>query len=187
MTALAVGENEIGVIRVFALDLPERDLRKLTNPGKTDPNPQATVAMLVGLDWLQDGGFEIFDPEVLGDLGLSGYLRDGGGVAAAALTKDQTRLDAVQGPVLILYSRAFSGQACTLKPAPCLSHIGTYAEDTPPVHFEKLTSDASVGVATGAPGSDPTKPNPHLTLLMAILVLPLLAIILGAIYLMVIR
>jgi hypothetical protein len=181
MTALSVSPMERGVIRVFALDLPARDLARLTDPTPADPSPQATVALLIGLDWLEADGFEIFDPEVLGDLRLSGYLRDGGGVAAQDLTGAAARLDAINSPVLLIYSRAFAGTGARLTPAPGVTHVATLTEDTPPVTFEKLPGASATGLtgtrtAPGAPGT-----NPHVTLLLALLALPLATILLGLI------
>lgn len=180
MSDLAVSHGERGVIRAFLLDLPDKDLRRLTEPGKTDPNPQASVAMLVGLDWLEEGGFEIFDPDVLGDLGLAGYLVEGGGVARDTLTDAET-LDATDGTVLLLYSRAFGGAATTLKPGPGVTHIGTYHEDLPPVRYQKLPGEIAAAQTTAPSNQTPAKSNPHLTVLLAILALPLAAIILGLI------
>ena len=181
MSALSVSPMERGVIRVFALDLPARELARLTDPGPTDPSPQATVAMLVGLDWLEQDGFEIFDPEVLGDLGLSGYLRDGGGVAARDLGGIAARLDGLHTPVLLLYSRAFAGKQATLKPAPGVTPVATLTEDTPPVSFEKLPDASAAGLTgTATPANAPVT-NPHLTLMLALLALPLVAILLGLI------
>ncbi|PSL20987.1 hypothetical protein [Shimia abyssi] len=178
MTALQVAEKERGVIRVFALDLPESDLKRLTDPAKHDPTPQATVAMLIGLDWLEDGGFEIFETDVLGELGLAGYLANGGGVAPADLAANRDRLNAYDGPVLILYSRAFGGAPTLLKPGPGVAHLGTWHEDIAPVSFEKLPSTAAFGTAdpsaTGTPSDTPPK-SPFLTVLLAILALPIAA------------
>ena len=181
MSALSVAEQERGMIRVFALDMPERDLARLTDPGKTDPSPQATVAMLVGLDWLEEGGFEIFETDMLGELGLAGYLRDGGGVAEETLATAKMRLNAYDGPVLILYSRAFGGKPATLTPGPGVTHLGSFAEESPPVIYEKLPSAAAKGAPVSGAAPEPTKANPHLNVLLAILALPLAAIIIGLI------
>ncbi len=186
MSDLAIKAGEVGVIRVFTLHMPDRDLQRLTEPDKHDPNPQASVAMLVGLDWLTEGGFEIFEPSVLGDLGLSGYLVDGGGVDIAALATDAVRLDAIDDPVLILYSRAFGPNPATLLPSAGVTFIGAYHEARAPVQFETLPAKAANGL-TGTAPQTPVARSPHKTLLLALLALPLVALLIGLMVLWILR
>ncbi len=74
-------------------------------------------------------------------LGLSGYMREGLGIAEDEI--DAARLDALEGVLLVLRSGAFEGATLTLKPRAPLRWIGTYREEIAPVRFERLP-DASV-------------------------------------------
>lgn len=168
------------MVRIFALDLPDRDLLRLVDPGKLDPSPQASTAMLVGLDWLNADGFEIFDTEELGDMSLEGYLIEGAGILPNDLRRDRIFLNSIDGVVLILYSSAFDNAEASLKTAAGVDYIATYQEDLPPVQYETLpTKSALEPSPTAAPAPAEVATNPHLTLIIALLVFPTLAILIG--------
>lgn len=136
-----VSAREFGLVRIFAVDLPRDALEGFD------------VARTLGVDALDPAHLELFDLSDIAEIGLSGYMTEGLGIAPAEL--DSARLDALTGPVLILRSAAFRGQAVTLRPRAPLRWIGTYAEERAAVQFEPLPA--------GAPESDappPTRPRP---------------------------
>lgn len=178
-TGLTVTADEHGVVRLFALDLPDRDLLRLTDPTKLNPSPQASTAMLVGLDWLNADGFEIFDTEVLGDMSLEGYLIEGAGIRPGDLRRDRIFLNSIDGVVMILYSSAFDGAAATLKTGPGVDYIATYQEDLPPpAHHETLPAKSAL-LQSPPPAPVAVASTPHRTLLLALLVVPTLALLVG--------
>ena len=175
MTRMQVKPTERGLIRLFAVDLPPEDI-KAFNTHATDIGWPLKDAL--GATDLDENRIEFFDVKDLDDLGLSGYMVEGLGVAEKDITTDAARLDALTGHVLIVHSAAFLGNAQFLTPRAPLRWIGSYAEETAPVHFQHLQTDAAKGNLAPPP---PKQTNPHLTLLWAILALPILALIVGAV------
>lgn len=146
--SLTVRPLERGIIRVFALSMDETAARALRN----DPGAQARM---LGLERLTEGGCEVFPVADLEELGLTGYLRDGNAVSPEQLEPDRAKLAAVDGWVLILYSRALPEEGATLTPAPELTLIGAYAE--PGVDWTPGAPLASKAATDPGP---PAKPHP---------------------------
>lgn len=115
---LAVTSSELGMVRVFALDMPAEQVQFLCEPG--------ALAQVLGVDHLDTECADIFDISDLEGVGLAGYLMEGSGIPNDQITPDLARLDAINGPVLILHSRAFDGQPAALAPAKNLHLIGVY-------------------------------------------------------------
>ncbi len=174
--ALRVAAAERGCIRVFTLELPPSDVTSLQDPKGDAPSTGAAVAHLLGLDWLDEDFIEIFDIDDLETLGLAGYLVQGNGVSKDDIAPDVSRLSALTGPVLIVYSGAFGDEPAVLKPARALEYVGLYQEERSKVAFTPLPSKAAKEMISP---SVPNSSNPHLTLLWALLALPVLAILLG--------
>lgn len=140
--SLIVQANERGRVRVFALSLTPQEARALAN----DPAEQAKT---LGLQTLDSTYVEIFPVADLDELGLVGYLIEGNGIDPDSLGKDRARLKALSGWVMVVYSRAFSEAALTLKTVPALTHIGTYTQ--PGVDWsseQTLTSQAATTPST---------------------------------------
>ena len=72
----------------------------------------------------------------------------------------------------------FSGEATVLNPAPNVAPVLILNEAQAAIQFEPLQSAAAEGQLTQ---NAPAPKSPHLTLLVAILALPILALILGAV------
>ena len=142
---LTIPAHDRDGVHVFTAELTAEDLQR-------DKGRLATE--LLGDPDLDPAFVEIFDLADLADVGLSGYLVEGLGVPSAAV-QDPARLDALQGPVLILLSKALHGRAVTLTPNSRLTLVGTYAEERPPVHFEPLPTVAARGHVT--PGLPPDR------------------------------
>jgi len=178
MTRMQVKPTERGLIRLFVVDLPPEEI-KAFNTHATDTGWPLQQAL--GATDLDPARIELFHINDLDDLGLSGYMTEGLGIADKDITPDAARLDALTGHVLIVQSAAFLGNAQTLTPRAPLRWIGTYAEESAPVQFQPLKTDAAKGTLAAPP---PKQANPHLTLLWAILALPVLVAILVAVFLL---
>jgi hypothetical protein len=158
---MTITPGERHVLRVFALDItPEAADRLRNRPDTDDPlarvDPslrhadRAAVAALFGLDDIDPAQVELVETADLGDLGLAAYLIEGDAAAEAQIAADRARLDGLRGLVVTVPSAAFDLRPVTLRPAPQMTLIGTYAEDVPPVRFDPLP-DASARGAVSAP------------------------------------
>lgn len=121
---LTIPAGEIGVLRLFALDMPREQVKFL----RDEP---AALADLLGVGTINAADVEIFPVSDLDELGLPGYLREGHAIPEDQIAPDHDRLQAQTGYVMVLHSRAFGGQETTLAPAAALVPIGTYTA-TPP-------------------------------------------------------
>lgn len=182
---LAIPAGERHTLRLFALDMARPELDRLARPDASNAAAQtdraALLSALLGVPSLDPDFVEVFDTADLADIGLTGYLAEGGNIPDAQIAPDRGRLDAVKGPVLVLFSRAFQAQAVTLHPDPRLTLIGTYTEEVPPIHFEPLPTAAAQGsLSPMPPASPPTRlPRSFLMLSMALLLTGLLAVLLA--------
>ncbi|MFP5479840.1 MAG: hypothetical protein ACLGIE_09155 [Alphaproteobacteria bacterium] len=112
---------------------------------------------LLGDPDLDPAHLELFDLADLAGVGLPTYLVEGLGISEAAVAPDRARLEALTGPVLILRSKALHGRGVTLTPDPRLTLLGSYREESPPVHFTPLPTAAAQGTLTAPPPA----PGPH--------------------------
>ena len=161
MTAtLTIPAEEHRTARLFAINLPEAEvaamLRDTPQPATLTGALPETLAAATLLGWpdLDTRRAEVFAIRDLTGFGLMGYLTEGLGLDEAQIAPDRARLAALDGYVLILMSRAFRGQAVTLKLPQTLTLIGTYRETAAPVVFEPLPS----GGAQDAPRTPTRKP-----------------------------
>lgn len=135
---LHIPAHEIGVVRIFKIDLPDQDARDF---GQHEINDRLWEAL--GTVSLNAAGIEIFPVGDLDDIGLTGYILDGLGVSADQVEPMRGQLEAITGHVLVLLSSAFSGQPSTLTPQVPLRHIATFHEEKPPVRFEPLPDESA--------------------------------------------
>ncbi len=152
---IPIPPNERHTLRVFALDmtLPEvaalRDANALLNPGQIIPPMRADAAQrLLGAP-VDVAQVDVFHSDDVEAIGLAAYLIEGNAVAETQIAADAERLDAYRGCVLAIRSQAFGGQAAMLHPDPRLRLMGTYTEESPPVRFDPLPSQAAQGVLGG--------------------------------------
>ena len=68
---LTVRDGERGVTRMFRLDMSEEEIVRLTKPAGDAPATPAAVAQLLGLDWLDEAHFEIFDVADVNNMNIS--------------------------------------------------------------------------------------------------------------------
>ncbi|MBQ4826995.1 hypothetical protein J4729_20965 [Leisingera sp. HS039] len=112
--------GERGVIRLFALDMRPEQAAFLKEPG--------ALAQVLGIKVLDMDQVEIFPVSDLEDIGLTGYLNEGCGVPRTQVEEDREMLDALDGHVLLIRSRAFDGAETRLTPAEQIILTGTYGE-----------------------------------------------------------
>ncbi|MBO9474265.1 hypothetical protein J7413_12005 [Shimia sp. R10_1] len=180
---MRVSATEHGLVRLFAVDLPPEQIAQFRDmPDDSEDSADWPVAKALGATTLDAEFVELFDLRDLEDLGLTGYMVEGLGIAAADVKEDAARLASQKGWMLVVLSSAFEGVAQTLTPKSPLRWIGTYKEETAPVQFS-LLPDASAKGAPLPPEDDPTPApaprSPYLTLLVALVALPLCAAFLG--------
>ena len=150
MSPTEVPPQEAGKVRVYALSLSDSEAQAM----RDDPQAQARA---LGVDELDGTYTEVFRVSDLDTMGLPGYLRDGNGVAPGEIEADRGRLSALDGWVLIVYSRAFGGEARQLTPIPALTHIGTYSEAGPDTPVQSTEAEAAQPY-TGIPRVEPSTP-----------------------------
>ncbi|SLN53719.1 hypothetical protein [Pseudooctadecabacter jejudonensis] len=133
-----VSATEIGVVRVFAVDLRADQVDAFETKLQIGDTTTWPIADALGADLLDPDHFDLFDSAILDDLGLAGLLMDGHGIPKAEVEPMRAQLEAVTGHVLILHSRAVNGTDQTLTPKPPLRWIGTFATERAPVSFDTL-------------------------------------------------
>jgi hypothetical protein len=145
---MKISNTESGIVRLFTVDLPPEEIAKFTTR-----NGRWPLAEALGADALDPEYIDVFDVSDLQGLGLSTYLTDGHGIPAGQLDPMRARLEALQGTVMVITSRAFSGQAQTITPRAPLNLIASFSEDRAPVSFDPLPD-------AGAKGAPPPPPEP---------------------------
>lgn len=137
MAVLDIARSEQGVIRVFAISRPMAEMARLLKQ-----RPEAAVATTLLGHAVQQDDIELFPLSDLTGVGLPRYLSDGYDVDQNAISKDRARLDALDGYVLLLFSRVSDATDVVLHPHHDLTLIGTYAEPK--------ASHAAAPIATAA-------------------------------------
>lgn len=127
--------GERGHIRVFSLAMRPEQVRFLREPG--------ALAQVLGIDEIDLDHVEIFPLRDLEDLGLAGYLTEGCGIPAEDLAADREALEALEGHILILRSRAFQGLETRLTPADQIIPVAEYAEPGPEWSAQKVTAESA--------------------------------------------
>lgn len=150
MSATDVAPQEAGKVRVYALSLSDAEAQAM----RDDRTAQARA---LGVETLDSGYTELFRVSDLDTMGLPGYLRDGNGVSPDQIETDRSKLSALDGWVMIVYSRAFGGESRQLAPIPALTHIGTYDEIGPDTPVQAMEAEAAQPY-TGIPRVEPADP-----------------------------
>ncbi len=148
-----VKATERGVIRIFMANLTAEEAESFTQ--SPDEDTPAPINRALGVTYLDSDFVELFPLSNLGGLGLAGYLTEGLGVAEEDVKPHASRLNAMNGQVLIVLSQAFGGFETTITPTAPLKWIGTYTEEGASVKFEPLPSESAKGTAAGAGGKPP--------------------------------
>ena len=121
--------------------------------------------------------FELFALTDLAGVGLPDYLIDGYAINEDTIRADRTRLEALDGYVLLLFSKVSEDGSLSIHPSPDLTLIGTYGEPYAPHAATLIESDAAKpysGLAPNAKGMRRTKVGSAITAAAAILTLVLI-------------
>ncbi|MEX3316709.1 hypothetical protein [Sulfitobacter sp. PS-8MA] len=151
MSATTVAPQEAGKVRVYSLSLSDAEAQAMRDDS-------AAQAAALGVDRLDGTYTEVFRVADLDTMGLAGYLRDGNGVHPEQIETDRSKLGALDGWVMVVYSRAFGGESRQLAPIPALTHIGTYDEGGPDTPVQAMEAEAAQPY-TGIPRVEPTTPT----------------------------
>ncbi|MDA5558300.1 hypothetical protein [Shimia sp. MMG029] len=181
---MRVSATERGLVRLFAVDLPGEEIENFRTPKINSDGELADWPLddALGFSFLDEDFIELFPVSDLEDLGLTGYMVEGLGIAQKDVDEDATRLAAQKGWVLVVLSAAFGGVAQTLTPKSPLRWIGTYKEEAAPIQFTPLPDTSAKGAPLPPetdPAPTPAQRSPYLTLLVALVALPLCAAFLG--------
>ncbi len=156
--ALQVRKNERGVVRLFTVDKDAEGAKKISIEPDWEADaddPPWPLRDALGVTYLDSDFIELFDVRDLDDLGLTGYMIEGLGIAEADVAQHRAQLEAIKGLVLLVYSSALGGFETTLRPKSPLRWVGTFVEERAPVTFEQMASDAAQGDVASE-----TKPRP---------------------------
>jgi len=120
---IEIAKTEHGVIRVFAISRPMSEMARALKQ-----QPKKTLASTLLNHPVEDDDIELFALSDLTGVGLPQYLSDGYDVDRNAVRADRAKLEALDGYVLLLFSRVSNGADVTLNPVHDLTLIGSYAE-----------------------------------------------------------
>lgn len=178
MTTIEIPKHETGQIRVFAVNRPMADVTEaIESIGKP-----AVIADLLGRP-IAENGAELFAVSDLTGVGLPNYLLEGYTALSDQITRDQKKLEALDGYVLLLFSSAFGGEAAKLSVGPDLTLIGTYGEEQPDMDVEPLTSEAAQPYSGSPVQTPPTPPRGKPGgVLMVLAIIVILAILLWSLF-----
>ena len=155
MAPIEVPANEQGKIRVFSISLDDAQAQTLSDSLKS--SDASALSRTLGVDQIDPTYVEVIRTADLDEIGLAGYLTEGNGAVPAQVDRDRSRLGALSGWVLLVYSGAFDGTAQTLNPSQELTLIGTYDEERPEMKVTPLPSDAAKPYS-GSPQVTPSTP-----------------------------
>lgn len=140
---LEVREGEHKVYRLFAIDLATHDIPAFTRQKlNTIGDDDYPLRDALGVPHLDEQHVQILALSDLGELGLTGYMREGLGIETADLQANAARLDALEGHVAVVASAAFIGDA-VITPKPPVSLVGAYAEHEQMPGFVDLSSKSA--------------------------------------------
>lgn len=150
---IEIPANETDIVRVFAVNGDSRGsgtaqsfLSRLEQPPEIIAAEAARLKDMLGATSIDPTYTETFAVKDVSDMGLSQYIASAMDVPADRLAPDRARIDALEGEVLIVLSRALGLAAQTLRPGPELTFIGAYQMAEAPL--------------TGAVSPIPVAPHP---------------------------
>ena len=120
MSDLNVAPHERGVLRLFTLDMRPEEAKFLREPGAAE--------QALGVENLDHEQIEVFPVSDLEELGLYGYLTEGCGIPEDQLNRAE--LEAIEGWVMVLRSKAFGDQALELSPDARVALAGLFTEES---------------------------------------------------------
>lgn len=126
--------TETEVIRVYEVALSDVDAEKLTSND---------IAQALGVPDLDGEYVEIFPISALDEFGLQGYMTEGLGIPAGSLDDYAERINAANGHIVVVLSKAFKARAVDLKNGHPLRLIGAFSERKAESLNIELSSDAA--------------------------------------------
>lgn len=147
--------GEHGVVRIFEVTLDDPAKQRALLTGKEDATWPLEQAL--GAKGLDRSYVDVIEAGALEGVGLVRYLRDGLGVADSELDGLQPRLDAIEGPVVVVLSRAFEGREATIATEGSLAWVATLREPgAAPVFQDSRPADGRMEqTASPAPAGRP--------------------------------
>ncbi|WP_299412740.1 hypothetical protein [uncultured Sulfitobacter sp.] len=156
MSTLFIPQYESGVIRIFSISRPMSDMARALKQ-----RPKAMIASdLLGHD-IKDEAVELFALADLTGVGLPRYLNDGYDVDDDVIQADRARLEALDGYVLLLFSKVSETGDVTLNPSADLTLIGTYSEPKAAHSAVPIAAEAAKPYSGVAASTQPTKRGPR--------------------------
>lgn len=147
---ITVPPLESGVVRIFAVDLDDAAARAFAD----DTEAQAAA---LGVEDVDGRYVDVFPISRIEGIGLAAYLREGHGLPDAALDDAAPGLEALDGWVAVIGSRAFGEGGVDLAPAAPLRLVATLRDSPEPVSFDPLPSAGAQGTL-GGPVAPPAPP-----------------------------
>lgn len=172
MQPLEILKTEHGRIRVFSVSRPMADMARAL---KQQPKRMLAAALLNHP--VDDNDFELFALSDLTGVGLSGYLSEGYDVDRSGLHKDRARLEALDGYVLLLFSRVSDAGDVTIEPASDLTLIGTYTEARAQHAADRVQTEAAKPYSGATPEPSRTARSRAGSMLTGVAVLLILLLI----------
>ncbi len=157
-------------IWVFTTNLDPPGFSAFTKVGDTWP-----LADALGLPGLSPASVETFHIRDLADYGLERYLTEAHGMDPTSVGPDTDRLAALDGPIVLLFSRQLPPGAEKIDPSPPLAFVGRY--DAPyrlAPAGPTAPRESTTGHLPGPAGPD-AGPNLRRPLILTLAVLILLA------------
>ncbi|WP_103334525.1 hypothetical protein [Pseudotabrizicola formosa] len=146
MTApLAIPPGPERCVWVFVIDLPDREAEAFA---------RGPLADALGVAAVDATHTELVDADTFTEYGLSRYLAEGQGIAEDSLAPDRATLDALRGPLLLVF-RAALGQG-SLSPRAPLHLIGRYDEVPAPARIGLAPYDPEADLAPMQPRKGPS-------------------------------
>jgi hypothetical protein len=147
--------GDVRAVWVFALDADSSALSAWRAPTDDGSWPLETA---LGVHGLKPDEIEVFQVADIATYGLVRYLSEANGMDPKAVEKDAATLGALEGAVVLVFSRALPAGPGALTPRPPLRFVGRYSA---PVH---LLPDEPAGEHKSAQGHVPppaTAPGPR--------------------------
>lgn len=155
---LVVGEHETGLYRLFAIDLPEPQIKVFTTPVRTEAgSSDYPLRDALGVKDLDESHVQVLDLKELKTLGFETYLSEGLGIAPEEYASILPTLEALDGYVAVIASAAFEPPEIIIPKAP-LSLVTVLREDKPRQAFVDLsTASAEGGIEARQTSPSPTR------------------------------
>lgn len=130
---IEIPANETGMVRIFAVNgatggsgTAQSFLSRLEQSPEQIAAEAIRLQAMLGVETIDPTYTETITVADIRELGLTQYLATAMDIPHGQLSVDRSRLDALEGEVLIVLSRALGFDAQTLRPGADLTFIGAY-------------------------------------------------------------